>query len=110
MVPSSCTSGLNSIQSVCKFVFPQTRNNGLSTQSMHYSPHLQSHIQCSKLHSASYLTAVKSFPSVDLSFAISSLKSVAATVVHIFEFGSLVIHEMISDGGYSFSCPGPPSQ
>src|SRR5437773_11062104 len=103
MVASSYISGLNSTQRTCKFAFPQTRSNELSMQSMHYSHHSQSHTQCSKPHSVSYLTAAKLFPLVDLFFAISSLKSVA-TVTHIyFDSGSLVIHEMISDGGCNFS-------
>src|SRR5436189_24295 len=103
MVASSCISGLNLTQKICKFAFPQTRSNELSIQSMHYSHHPQSHMQCSKLHSVSYLTAAKSFPLVDLFFAISFLKPVA-TVAHIyFDSGSLVIHETISDGGCNFS-------
>src|SRR5438552_14701877 len=111
MVASSCTSDLNSIQRICKFVFPQTRSNELSMQSIHYSPHPQLHMQCLKPRLVSYLIAVKSFPSVDLFFAISSLKSVAATVIHIsFAFRSLMIQKMISDGGCNFSHPGPPSQ
>src|SRR5947207_6920165 len=109
MVASSCILGLNSTQRICKFAFPQTRSNELLTQSRHYSLHPQSHTRCSKLHSVSYPTAAKSFPLVDLSFAISSLKYVAATVIHIFfEFRSLVSHKTISNGGCNFSHPGPP--
>src|SRR5271169_6676844 len=81
MVASSCISDLNSTQRICKFIFPHIRSNELSTQSMHYYSHPQSHTQCPKLHSVSYPIAAKLFPSVDLFFAISSLKSVAATVV-----------------------------
>src|SRR5438552_18782398 len=111
MVASSCTSALNSIQRTCKFVFPQIRSNELSTQSIYYSPHLQLHIQCLRPHLVSYLIAVKSSPSVDLFFAISSLKSVAVIVIHIsFDFHSLMIQKMISDGGCNFSHPGRPSQ
>src|SRR5436190_24102271 len=43
-------------------------------------------------------------------FAISSLKSVATVTHTYFDFGSLLTHEMISDGGCNFSGPGPLSQ
>src|SRR6266480_848013 len=108
---SSCISGLNLTQKICKSAFPQTRSNELLMQSMHYSLHLQSRMQCSKLHSVFYPIAVKSFPSADLFFAISSLKSVVVTVDHnFFDFGLLMIHVMISDGGCNFSRPGHLSQ
>src|SRR5437667_1342554 len=110
MVASSCISGLNSTQKIWKFTFPQIRSNELSMQLVHYSHHAQLHKQCSKLHSVFYLTAAKLFPSVDLFFVIFSLKSVA-TVAHIYlDYGSLMIHKMISDGGYNLSGPGHPSQ
>src|SRR5579859_6833024 len=63
---------------------------------MHYSHHPWSRTPCSKILSVSCPTATKSFPWVDLFFAISSLRFVVATV-DIIAFGSLMNHDSRDD-------------